>query len=161
MENQREEFAEEYTFRERVRLVAICALIGGAFVLVGKLWLLPAFSEFVATAECRSVFGVSAMAVVWYGLFVGFPLLIALSFGCTFGWHGYRILRDGQSPPIGVKVVRRTRITRGFASRISGYLYLLAFAPPLALAGWGYFAAASLSHEAAQWQLAHPKCAAN
>ena len=161
MNGELPEFAEEYGLRERVRLILTYSVIGGVFILAGKFWLLPAFSEFVATAPCRSVFGLPAVSVVLYGLLVGLPFLIALTVGCIFGWYGYRVLHDDQAPPTGVKVLRRTRIKRGRAARLVGYFYLFAFVPALALAGWGCFTARSLSQQSQQWQLKHPGCTAN
>jgi hypothetical protein len=152
------EFAEEYSFRERVRLCAVGLVVGGVFVLLWKLWLLPAFAAFAASAHCRSVFGMAGTTVLWYGLFVGFPLFLALVLACTEGRRGVKILRDGQSPPMGVKVLRPTRIKRGAAARRVGYLRLLAFTPFVAIAIWGSFQAESLSQRS---QLAHPTCAGN
>ena len=158
MERELPEFAEEYSFRERVRLAAIGLAIGGVFVLLWKLWLLPEFTAFAASAHCRSVLGIAGASILWYGLFVGFPLSLAVVFGCIEGRHGLKILRDGQSPPIGVKVLRPTRIKRGAAARRIGYLYLLAFTPLVAIAAWGFFQAKSLSQLS---QLKHPACMAN
>jgi hypothetical protein len=149
------EFAEEYSFRERVRLLSVGLVVGGVFVLLWKLWLLPEFIAFAASAHCRNVFSIPGTTVLWYGLCVGLPLLFALVFGCMQGRHGLRILRDGQCPPIGAKVLRRTLIKRGAAARRVGYLNLLVFTPFLAIAIWGFFQAETLS------QLKHPACTAN
>ncbi|MBD8879112.1 hypothetical protein IHE49_01300 [Rhodanobacter sp. 7MK24] len=152
------EFAEEYSFHERVRMLVRCLVIGGTFILLWKLWLLPTFTAFAATAQCRSVFGVPGTDVLWYGLFVVFPLFLALVFGFIEGRHGLKILRDGQSPPIAAKVLRPTRIKRGPAARRAGYLYALAFMPFVGIAIWGYFQAASLSRMS---HSKHPVCTAN
>jgi hypothetical protein len=158
MVNEFPEYAEEYSSRERVRLAAVGLVTGGVFVLLCELWLLPAFSAFAASAPCRSVFGIPATAILWYGLFVGLPLSLALVLACMEGRHGLKILRDGQSPPTGFKVLRRTRIKRGVAARRIGYLRLFAFAPFMAIATWGAFQARSLSKPS---QLKHPACTAN
>lgn len=158
MKSELPEFAEEYSFRERIRLCAAGLVIGGVFVLLWKLWLLPAFAAFAASAHCRSVFGMAATAVLWYGLFVGFPLFLALVFICVEGRRGVRILHDGQSPPMGVKVLRPTRIKRGAAARRVGYLRLLAFTPFVVIAFGGFFQAQSLSQRSPS---VHPACTAN
>jgi|GEM_PF-502133 len=152
------EFAEEYTVRERVRICVLGLVVGGVFVMSWKLWLLPRFGAFVASAPCRSVFGVSAVAVLWYGVFVGLPVLCAVPLACIEGRRGLKILRDGQSPPKGAKVLRPTRIKRGAAARRIGYLSLLSFVPLLAVAAWGFFQAESLSRLS---QHKPPTCAAN
>ena len=140
------EFAEQYTFPERIRMCVVGSIVGGVLVLSRKLWLLPWFGAFVESAPCRSVFGISAVAVLWYGLFVGFPIFCAGVIACMEGRRGLKILRDGQAPPIGVKVLRPTRINRGAEARRIGYLNLLLFAPFLAIAVWGFFQAESLSN---------------
>lgn len=149
------EFAELYTFRERVRMAVCGAVIGAAVILSWKLWLLPAFKAFIASAPCRTLLGVSGTSLLWYGLFVGLPLSSACILGLIYGHYGLRILRDGQAPPVGAKVLRPTRIRRGAAARRIGYLCLLAPTPLLAIAVWGYFAAQSLPHG-----LNHAKCTA-
>ncbi len=156
--NDPPEFAEEYSFAERVRLICVGVAIGGAWVLAWKLWLLPWFDAFVESAPCRSVFGISGLTVLWHGLFVGLPLVLACFFACMEGRRGLKILREGQSPPIGDKVLRPTRIKRGAAARRSGYFHLFAFTPLLVVAIWGSFQAASLS---AQSPLKHPACTAS
>jgi hypothetical protein len=152
------EFAEEYNLRERVRLLVVGLAFACAFVLPWKLWLLPAYTSFVASADCLSVFGIAGSAVLWYGLFVGLPLIVALVVACMEGRYGLKILRDGQCPPVGVKVLRRTRIKRGAAARRAGYLNLFAFTPLLAIAVWGFFQAEWLSKMS---PLKHPACTAN
>jgi hypothetical protein len=148
------EFAEEYGFRERIRLLVVGIVAGGAFILVFKLWLLPAFVAFAASAHCRSVFRMSGTYVLLYGLFVGLPILVCLILGGMRIPLGLKILRDGQYPPIGVRVSRRTRIRRGATARRIGYLNLLVFTPLLVLAVWGYFQVDALA------QLKRPACAA-
>jgi|SRR5579859_2360740 len=157
MKSELPEFAQEYSFRERVRLGTVGLVIGGVLVLLWKLWLLPEFTAFAASAHCRNVLGIAGTTVLWYGLFVGFPLFLALVLACTEGQHGVKILHDRQSPPIGAKVLRPTRIKRGAAARRAGYLRLLAFIPFVAIAIWGFFQAESLSRQS---QLIHPACTA-
>ena len=156
MADELPEFAVEYSLRERIWLVGCYLTVAGTFALLWKLWLLPALSSFVATAACRSVFGFPGTTALLYGSFVGLPLLAALLVASTLGFRGWRILRDGQSPAIGAKVFRSTRIKRGAAARRIGYLHLLAFTPLLVIAIWGTFTANSLSEK---WQVKHHVCA--
>jgi hypothetical protein len=158
MENNFQEFAEEYSFRERVRMAARGLAIAAAFILLWKLWLLPAITAFAASAHCRSVLGARGTDVLWYGLAVGLPLFLAFVVACMEGRQGLKILRDNQFPPIGAKVLRRTRIKRGPAARRIGYLHLFAFTPFVAIAIWGYFQAIELSKITAS---KHPSCTAN
>ncbi len=140
------EFAEEYTQAERIRFVVIGMLTGALVVISSKTWLFPWLREFATSAPCRTVFGIEGVTVLWYGLFVGMPLQVTVLVAATFGWRGYKILRDGQVPPIKEKVFRPTKIRRGSIAMLIGYMHLSAFLPLLALAIWGGFQAEELSN---------------
>ena len=141
MKDDTAEFAEEYTVRERVRMAVRGIVLGGVAILAWKRWLLPEFEAFVATAPCRAVFGANGTTVLWYGLFAGLPLLVFALLGLTHGRRGLRILHDRQFPPIGEKVLRRTRIRRGAAARRIGCIHLFTLAPAIAFVVWGGFQA--------------------
>lgn len=135
--NELPEFAEEHSLPDKIRLIVIYLATGAAAVFVGKTWLLPAIHEFTITAHCREVLGFSGLSVLFYGLFVAMPLTVALLVGLTMGRHGYRVLRNGQLPPIGEKVFRPTRIERGRKAKLIGYAQMYSFLLPLAIAVWG------------------------
>lgn len=138
------EFAEQYTKSERIRYVAGGAAIGALVIAFGKLWLFP-FLGSVAVSPCDKVLGVPSHVALWYGLFVGIPLGQVILVICTFGSRGYKILRDGQVPPLREKVFRPTRIARGQKAKVLGLLHVVAFTPFAALAIWGAGQAAVLS----------------
>ena len=75
-------------------------------------------------------------------------MLAALVVLATAGRRGYRILREGRTPPTGEKVFRPTRIRRGRSARLAGRVQLLAFIVPLALAAWGAGQAEPLARQA-------------
>lgn len=139
------EFAAEYTPAQKIRLLVFYLFAGGATVLLSEGWLFPAISLFAASAHCREVFGFPGLTVLFYGLFVGIPLFFALVASLTISRRGYRILRDGQSPPIDEKVLRPTRIVRGSKAKLTGYFQLLSPLPLLAFAAWGLLQANQLS----------------
>ena len=145
--NDAAEFAQEYSKAERVGFLVFGISAGAALLLASKFWLLPWLRVFAASAPCREVMGVSGVTVLWYGLFVGVPLFGAAVVGITMSYRGYRVLRDGQLPPVGDKVFRPTRIKRGGAAKMAGYAYLLAFVPFLMLAIWGSGQAGTLSKQ--------------
>ena len=140
-----QEFAEEYTKSEAIRFIVIAMLAGALVVIFSKSWLFPWLREFATSAPCRKVMGIEGLTVLWYGLFVGIPLSATVFFIAALGWRGYKILRDGQVPPLNEKVYRPTRIRRGFKAKMVGYIHMLAFLPPLALTIWGGFQADELS----------------
>ncbi|MBB2484384.1 hypothetical protein H5407_04000 [Mitsuaria sp. WAJ17] len=149
------EYAPEYTPAERVRWLAVCLVAGGAVVLVGQGWFFPLLRDFAQFAGCRRVAGISGTALLTYGAFVGVPLLSACTIGGLMGVRGYRILRQGRTPPCGEKVFRRTAVVRGFKARAQGWVQVLAATPLLALALWGAFQAKSIVAQAGQ---RHDRC---
>jgi hypothetical protein len=135
--NELPEFAEEHSLPDKVRLILIYLATGAAAVFAAKAWLFPAIREFAGLAPCREVLGIPGVNVLFYGLFVGMPLTFALVVGLTMGRRGYRILRDGQVPPVGEKVFRPTRVERGRKARWMGYVHLLAPLLLIGIAAWG------------------------
>lgn len=140
------EYADEYTAAERMRIVVVGLVAGGAIVAAGKLWLFPWIRAFSASANCQSVLGVPGTTVLGHGLFVGLPLLAGLVILATLGRRGLRILREGRVPPSREKVFRPTRIKRGSRARAIGTLQVLAATPMLALSIWGTSEAAVFEH---------------
>jgi hypothetical protein len=139
-------FAQTYSRGERIRFVLVGAVLGALGLAVWKWWVLPWIAGFPASAPCRTVFGANGATVLWFGLFVALPLLFAALSAIGLGRPGLAVLREGRYPPDGVKVFRPVRIRRGAAARWIGYLHVLACAPFLAIAIWGYGQAVALSH---------------
>jgi hypothetical protein len=146
--NQSTEFAEQYTTTERLRLVALFIVSGFAIVALSKIYFFPSLNAFAESAHCRTILGLDGLAVLWYGLFVGMPLLCAMLVAGVIGFRGYRILRDSQTPPIGEKVFRPTRIIRGTKAKWFGLLQLLSCTPFLVIMIWGFPQATSMLEHA-------------
>jgi hypothetical protein len=144
------EFAEQYGTAERIRWALFGTLAGIAVTCAGKFWLFPWLREFASSSPCRTVFGSPGTTVLWYGVFTGLPLFAAVAVAGAGGWRGFKILRDGQSPPLHEKVFQRTRIQRGGRAKLIGFLHAIAFVPFLALSLWGSGQAAALSGQAQQ-----------
>jgi hypothetical protein len=135
--SEQPELAEEYSRTEKIRVVVLYLAASAAMVLISKLWLFPAIREFAASAHCREVLGISGVAVLFYGILVGMPVGVALIVGLALGQRGYRVVRDGQLPPVGEKVFRPTRITRGKKALLAGIARMLLPLVFVALAVWG------------------------
>ena len=131
------EYAEEATKAERARHVVVGLAVGAVSVTVGKLWLFPLFQEFANTAHCRVIFGFSGIDVLFFGVFVGVPLLPALLLLAAFAPRGYKTIRFSRFPPEGEKVFRPTRIRRGAKAKAIGYLHILAPLSLFLIAIWG------------------------
>lgn len=74
--------------------------------------------------------------------FVTRILLVALAVGLIgfalyFGWLGLRVLRAGQFPPPGMKVIRDTPIRHGSAAKLTGVAALIYCAFLLAVGTFG------------------------
>jgi hypothetical protein len=123
----------------------IGTLAGALIIIFSKAWLFPWIREFAISAPCRKIWGIEGLTVLWYGVFVGLPLFNALLIIATLGWRGYKILRDGQFPPIKEKVSRPIRIRRGSRAKLIGYMHMSLCLPLLALAIWGGFQAEELA----------------
>ncbi|HEY8025920.1 MAG TPA: hypothetical protein VIF60_15245 [Burkholderiaceae bacterium] len=153
-----EEFAVEYTDKERRRILIPGFILGALVVIVGKNWISPWFREFVDTAHCRSFFGYSGTEILFYGIFVGLPCLAILSL-LNLTWTGAKIVRDKQAPPKGMKVFRKTKIIRGKLALCKG-LFLLLIVPVLGIpfATWGYFQAREIVEAMKGKRIAQPAC---
>jgi hypothetical protein len=140
-----QEFAEQYTLAERVRLVVFGCVSGAVVIGSGKLWLFPWLHAFSASAHCSNLLGFNGTTVLWHGLFVGIPLFSAILVGALVGRRGFKILQQGRTPPAGEKVFRPTPIVRGRRAKLRGLVQFFAALPLVAIAAWGYVQAEQLA----------------
>ena len=152
------EYAPEYSHAERVRFVVLGTAAGALVVAGCQFWFFPLLREFSASAHCRNVLGVSGIAVLFYGVFVGVPLHAALLVGALIGRRGFKVLREGRLPPSGEKVFRPTPVIRGAKAKLLGYVQLFAAAPLFGLAVWGVVQAQATVQQAQQYPV---RCAPN
>jgi hypothetical protein len=146
--NDQRAFAPEYSLKEKLRIIAVSLLVGSIFIFAMKLVFFPWLTAFASTNPCNKVLGLSAAQVLWYGMFVGMPMMFALLIGGFGAYQGARVLRDGQSPPVGQKVMRPTRIRVGTAAKVMGWFQVLSFVPFVLVGFWGTGPAAELSEKA-------------
>lgn len=142
------EFAPEYSRTERVRFAALGVAVGGALTLALRLWFFPWLRDFSSSAHCQTVLGVKGTVVLFYGIFVGVPTFAGLVVALTLGRRGYRIVREGRTPPSGEKVFRPTPVVWGLRAKVLGYIQLFAVVPLIVIAVWGSFQAQSLIAQA-------------
>lgn len=108
------EFAPQYSVRERWLRIAVAAPLILGFAAAWQWWLLPMWGRFAENAHCNTVFGFSGLSVVFYGIFVAFPLLIALFVGAFMLGPSLRAIHARRFPPPGQKVFRPTKIKTGW-----------------------------------------------
>lgn len=119
-----QDFAEEMSRSERIRLVLIYGALGAAIVAPMQFWFFPALEEFSESAACRTILGENGLVVMLYGTLVGLPVLFALVALGTLGISGYRIIKTEQFPLAGQKVLRPTRIRRGTRAKVIGWVHI-------------------------------------
>lgn len=121
--NEIEEFAPEYTQKEKLKILILGVVAGVLTVAIMKLWGFPKLREFAAVAHNVKVFGLPGTEVLLYGIFVGIPLIVMLSL-LPLSIQGYRVLKDGQFPYKNSKVFKKTKIIRGKKALVRGWLLL-------------------------------------
>jgi hypothetical protein len=130
-------YAPEYSKNERIRHVAFGVIASSIIILICGNYVLPWLEQSVSSAPCREIFGINGWKVLMYCLFIGFPLSAGLLYGGILGYESYKIIRDGQWPPMGQKVLRPTKIKRGKTALLIAYLNLLPALMFITLAIWG------------------------
>jgi hypothetical protein len=139
------EYAPQYTRQERIRQV-LWMLPVAAFVLLGfKYGIESRYKDFVDHVNCRTVLGVSGVRVLFYGLFVGLPLLIAATVGPFIILPALAGIRARQYPAPGRKVRGQVKIRRGRAAVVRAWLEIAAVGLFVLIALWGLPKAADLS----------------
>lgn len=134
---QEPEYAPQYSKAERLRRLFIALAITLPIFAFLQFIFFPWLRDFSANAACRSLWGMSGHHIVFYGTFVGIPLLIFIGAGISLLPDILRIMASGQYPPPGRKTYHPTRIRRGSRAILIAWLYtaLLLFALGLSLLG--------------------------
>ncbi|MDX1802580.1 MAG: hypothetical protein R3292_00765 [Alcanivorax sp.] len=136
-------WAPQYSRVERVRLLLLHGSWALPLVLFLQFAFFPWFEGFVQIAHCQHyrLFDgdqVTGLQLVIYGLFVGLPVMLALTVLALEGRRSYRSLRLGQFPLPGEKVWRPTRYLYGGKARLRAGLFFLLVALLLAFCMQGY-----------------------
>lgn len=131
------DFAPMYSRRERIRLALILAGIFAPLILLSHFWLLPAINYYASHANCFYYGDTNGVEVVFYGVFVAIPLSSALVMLLILGPRSLRILKAGQDPLPGEKVLRKTRYRYGRAALRFPLVALAATLAFVGIAVWG------------------------
>ncbi len=142
-------YAPLYSKRERIRLVLKLAAIFLPLYLLGQYWLFPAIEQYSTYANCYQYGKVNGVEVVMYGVFVGLPLSCALLVALLFGRRGLRIIRAGQDPLPGEKVLRKTRYRYGKMAWLTPMFTVLFTLYFIGLGVWGASQAEQISRDPA------------
>lgn len=132
------EFAPEYT--EKERLLFIAKTLAWALPLfcviqfIGLPWLL----EFSDRAHCVTVFGLNGFELIFFGLFMGVPFILAIIYGLTLGRRALKVIQARQTPLPTEKVFLKTKIIYGDRAIVRGYVALCFLLALVIAACYGY-----------------------
>ena len=131
------EFAPEYSRRERLVLLARTLAWALPLFALTKFGFLPWFARYTDNARCLEYGQVTRSELVFHGVFVGLPLLVAILLLLFEGRDAVRTIRLGQHPLPGQKVFRRTRYTYGLRAKLKACLVFALVACCIGLAAGG------------------------
>nr|WP_086939945.1 hypothetical protein [Thaumasiovibrio occultus] len=123
MQDEQQEYAEQYSKREGFTRIGLYLALGLGFMLAFQYWMLPQFTAFVGEAHCYEWGGVSGIRWVFYTVFAMMPLVFALVSLACFP-IGRRAFKEGRYPPSGMKVYRPTRINRTAFAHFRGAIMM-------------------------------------
>ena len=132
-------YAEEFSKSEKIKRILLFLLLGLLVIIVQKKWILPFIAWYADTVHCHNPLGYSGITVMWYSVFVGFPLFSAMIISAVTVPVGYKGLIDGQFPPKGVKVYKPTKIDFGVKAKIKSIFLLLIPSFLIVITVWGFF----------------------
>ena len=138
-----DQWAPQYTRRERLRLLAFHGAWALPLLLITQFGFFPWFETFVETAPCRQVGPLSALSVLIYGIFVGLPGSFVLVILAIEGRHSLRVWQLAQHPLPDEKVLKPTRYVYGRRARLRPLVFLLVVLAVTGLAIQGLFWAAA------------------
>ncbi len=127
------------------KIFLIGFIIGAALAIFFKKWLFPGSNEFAMIAQCRTIFGIDSLTLLWYGVFAGIPFLALLFAIITSGRIALKIFREKQFPVKNQKLFKSTKIFRGNQAAYFGLLNVLPVVLLLACTIWGIFQANKVS----------------
>ena len=122
------EFAPEYSMKERVALLLKHMAWAVPLCVVTKYLFFPWLEGYSENAHCYRYGNITGTEVLFYGLFVGLPLLSALLLFLLEGPNSIKIIRLGQSPLPGQKVFKPTKYTYGFRAKLKPFFLFFAIA---------------------------------
>ena len=141
------EYAPMYSTRERVAIIVKMGLWLVPLYLVFQFCFLPYLKEYAANANCYHYGPVNGVHIVFFGIFVGLPLLLTTFLVVLEGANFMRAFKAGQFPAPGQKVLRLTPYQYGNAARLQVGLFFIIILFLLGLTIWGGFQAYQLTLE--------------
>ena len=139
------EYAPLYSRKERVRIALLLLAIMAPLLLIAHFWLIPAISAYTELTNCDSFGDVDGVHLLLYGVFVYLPLSFAIILLLLLGRRCMRVIRAGQDPLPGEKVLRPTKYRYGKAAMIVPALVPFLVVVTVGFSIWGSFQAEKLT----------------
>ena len=133
------DYAPEYTTKERISIILKVLAWAGPLVLTLQFWFFPWLKQYSANAHCYQYGNFTGLHIIFYGLFIGLPLLMACMLLILEGKRSINIIKLGQSPLPGEKVLRPTKYIYGTQAKLKAYLFFAIMILVLGLSVQGYF----------------------
>lgn len=133
------DYAPEYTTKERIHIILKVLVWAGPLVLTLQFWFFPWLKQYSANAHCHQYGNLTGLHIIFYGLFIGLPLLTACMLLILEGKRSINIIKLGQSPLPGEKVLRPTKYIYGTQAKLKAYLFFTIMLFVLGLSAQGYF----------------------
>lgn len=133
------EYAPEYTKKERTIIIFKHMVWALPLFAIIKYWFFPWFEGYTAKAHCHNYGAFTGLHVVFYGVFIGLPLLSALMVFLLEGPRSIKIIRLGQNPLPNEKVFSQTKYTYGIRAKIKPYFFFAVLIFLLGLSVRGVF----------------------
>ncbi len=128
-----------YTKDEKIKLIVKHALWLIPFVIFMQLWGFQYIEDYSTNAYCKKYGSFTGLHVVFYGLFIGLPLLSALVYFYFMGLRSLKIIKLGQDPLPNEKVFTKTKYIYGKKAKFKAYAILGIILFLLGLSTQGYF----------------------
>lgn len=135
------DYAPLHTTRERLIMAAKTFAWAIPLLLLTNYGFLPWWKHYTANAQCYHYGSFTGVDVVFYGLFAGLPLLLTITVGLYLILRAIKILKAGQDPLPGEKVLQKTRYKRGKKAKVHAIVLLLFPLIFLVIGVWGIGAA--------------------
>lgn len=146
MEND-PEFAPEYTKKERAGLLVKNLLWFTPFIAFCELWFFDWLGEYVTVAHCYQYGPVTGTHLIIFGTLFGLPLIFAVVLFCSEGVKAIEVIKVGQFPLPGQKVLKTTKYKYGKAARIHGAILIAMVVFLLGFSVWGFMQAKQITQD--------------
>ena len=150
------EFAPEYSKKERVILLLKHMAWAIPLFAITKYHFLPWFEVYAENAHCYRYGNITGTDLVFYGLFVGLPLLFAIALFLLEGANSIKIIRLGQNPLPGTKFFKPTQSNYGFPDTLNPFFLIISMVFFVGLAIKGVYSASQIINMVNPKEL--PKC---